>query len=241
MPDLVTPWARLRVAALTPFTSVDFPGHLAAVVHMQGCPLACPYCHSPHLQPASAGTVLPSDIASFLEARRGLLNGIVFTGGEPCAQTGLADALATCRSQGYATALHSSGVYPSALARLLPMLDWVGLDWKAPPVETATAAATGRTGLGPHFTRALRVVLDAGINHEIRTTWHPTILPEDAVIAMAEHLARAGASSWVIQPFWWPTNPTSGAGTHLDETAFPMRLLTKLRMILPNTTIRTIL
>ncbi len=221
------------MAALTPFSSLDFPGHLAAIVHLQGCPLACPYCHSPHLQPPGPGALSPRDITGFLASRRGLLDGIVFSGGEPCAQAGLADALAACRAQGYATALHSAGTYPRALARLLPLLDWIGLDWKAPLDDTTPT--TGRAGLGPRFALALHAVLEAGIAHEIRTTWHPTLLPPAAMLAMAGQLARMRAGSWVIQPYWRPAHLKAPP---LREAAFPPALLAQIRAILPNTALR---
>ncbi len=235
-PDPEAPWARLRVAALTPFTSLDFPGHLAAIMHLQGCPLACPYCHSPHLQPFGPGALSPRALTGFLASRRGLLDGIVFSGGEPCAQIGLGDALAACRAQGYATALHSAGVYPHALIRLLPLLDWIGLDWKAPLHDTAPA--TGRVGLGRRFAQAVHAVLSAGIAHEIRTTWHPALLPPSAMLVMAEQLAQMGAGAWVIQPYWRPVFTTYSASPPLGEAVFPRTLLTQIRAILPNTILR---
>ncbi len=235
-PDPEALWARLRVAALTPFSSLDFPGHLAAIVHLQGCPLSCPYCHSPHLQPFGPTSLSPRVLTSFLASRLGLLDGIVFSGGEPCAQAGLGDALTACRAQGYATALHSAGVYPQALTRLLPLLDWIGLDWKAPLHDTAPT--TGRAALGRRFAQAVHAVLAAGISHEIRTTWHPALLPPSAMLAMAQQLAEMGVGAWVIQPYWRPVFTQHAARPPLEEAVFPRRLLAQIRAILPNATLR---
>lgn len=223
----------LRIAGVTPFTSIDFPGRLAAIVHLQGCPLACPYCHAPHLRPPGPGRFGWTEITALLDARRGLLDGVVITGGEPCAQTALGPALCACRSQGYATALHTSGLYPGALSRLLPDLDWIGLDWKSPP--DATRRATGRDSIGHRFARSLDIVLASGIAHEIRTTWHPALLSAAEMTAMARHLARAGADSWIIRPC---RPPATQCGLAMTMRPFPSALLDDLRAIMPDVVVR---
>ncbi len=189
----------LRIGGLTRFTTQDFPGRLACVVHLQGCPLACRYCHAPHLRPKKPGQLSWLDCLSWLEGRRGLLDGVVFSGGEPCSQSGLDAALAECADRGFATGLHSSGALPDPLARILPLLDWIGLDWKAPP-ELA-GLVTGRARVGRRFLLALDVVLDGGVAYEIRTTYHPSLLSRRAMVAMAKTLAARGVAEWVIQEF----------------------------------------
>lgn len=228
--------ADLRIAGITPFTTVDFPGRLAAVVHLQGCPLACPYCHVPHLQPVGPGKIAWSDVSHLLDARHGLLDGIVFTGGEACGQKALASAVQDCRVRGYATALHTSGLYPQMLARVLPYLDWVGLDWKAPPRDTSRV--TGMAGLGQRFTDSLSLVLGSGVAHEIRTTWHPDHLSQEDMIDMAHHLARAGVEEWVIQPYWNPDPSSGGSDLNGKRYPFPAPLLNDLRAIVPGVWVR---
>lgn len=224
----------LRLGGLTPFTSIDFPGRLAAVFHCQGCPLACPYCHTPHLRAAGKGALSWPEALAWLAGRTGLLDGVVFSGGEPCAQTALGHALAACRDLGFATAVHSSGLYPQRLAKLMPLLDWVGLDWKAPPAHTFRA--TGREGLGARFHRSLEIVLASGIAHEIRTTYHPRIFSGSDLTAMAQTLADHGASRWVIQEF----SPTGVADETLRAEAFslPANLLAELGRLVPEIVFR---
>ena len=85
----------LRIGGFTPFTTTDYPGQLAAVVFCQGCPWRCAYCHNPHLLPVEGpeSHAWP-DLLRFLASRRGLLDAVVFSGGEPTLQGGLADASA---------------------------------------------------------------------------------------------------------------------------------------------------
>ncbi|MBI3069525.1 MAG: 4Fe-4S cluster-binding domain-containing protein, partial [Betaproteobacteria bacterium] len=75
---------RLRVGGLVPLTTTDYPGRLAAVVFCQGCPWRCGYCHNPHLLPARrTAPIAWHAVRDFLERRRGLLDAVVFSGGEP--------------------------------------------------------------------------------------------------------------------------------------------------------------
>ena len=86
----------LRLGGLTPLTTIDFPGRLAAVLYCQGCPWRCTYCHNTELLDAATPPALPwPDALAFLHRRRGLLDGVVFSGGEPTLQAALVDALAT--------------------------------------------------------------------------------------------------------------------------------------------------
>src|SRR5690554_3724262 len=100
---------RLPVAGLTPMTTLDYPGHLACVVFLQGCPLRCGYCHNPGmLEPRRAAPGEWAEVEAFLTRRRGLLEGIVFSGGEPTLHADLPAAAA--RADRKSTRLNSSHV-----------------------------------------------------------------------------------------------------------------------------------
>ena len=123
----------LRIGGITPLTTTDFPGRLAAVLYCQGCPWRCSYCHNPELLDATTPAEMDwPQVLAFLRKRQGLLDGVVFSGGEPTLQAGLPQALEQVRALGFATALHTGGMYPERLAAVLPLLDWVGLDIKGP-------------------------------------------------------------------------------------------------------------
>lgn len=190
----------LQVAGLVPFSTVDYPGQLCAVLFAQGCPLRCRYCHNPHLLPraAQAAQAWP-DLKSWLSRRVGLLDAVVFSGGEPTAQAELPEALAETREMGFATGLHTSGVLPQRLERALPLLDWVGLDIKAP--FTRYAAITASPGSGPRARRALEAVLASGVSYELRTTVHPALLDAQDLLEIACTLENYGVRRWVLQKF----------------------------------------
>ena len=109
-PAEAPPAPALRLGGMTPLTTIDFPGRLAAVLYCQGCPWRCGSCHNPELLDATQPPLLPwAQALAFLESRRGLLDGVVFSGGEPTLQAGLGVALNAVRSLGLQTALHTGG------------------------------------------------------------------------------------------------------------------------------------
>ncbi len=188
----------LRLGGLTPLTSIDFPGRLAAVLFCQGCPWRCGYCHNPALLDARApGTVSWREVSAFLQRRHGLLDGVVFSGGEPTLQAALPDAIQEVRALGFETALHTGGMYPDRLAALLPHLDWVGLDIKGP--RRRMDGITGARHSGARVRASLRQLLASGVAHECRTTWHPGLFSVDELCTLADELASSGVKRWALQ------------------------------------------
>ncbi len=189
--------ASLRVGGLTPLTTLDYPGELAAVVFCQGCPWRCRYCHNGHLLSADAAPSIPWEaVMDFLRRRCGLLDGVVFSGGEPTAQQALGEAIRAVRGLGFKVGLHTAGCYPERLATLLPFLDWVGLDIKGLPEDYPEI--TGVAGSGERAWRSLEALLASGVAHEVRTTVPPH-WGSDQVEALAERLAAAGLTHYALQ------------------------------------------
>ena len=190
----------LRVGGFTPLSLSDWPEQLAAVVFCQGCPWRCGYCHNPHLIPPRAATSLKwHDVRAFLERRRGLLDAVVFSGGEPTLQAGIRHALAAVRALGFRTGLHTAGAYPRRLAELLPLLDWVAMDIKAPFADYA--ATTGVADSGTPALASARLILASGVAYEFRTTVHPDLLPAAQLAALAGSLAQLGVRHYALQEF----------------------------------------
>ena len=228
----------LRVGGLVPFSTTDWPGTIAAVVFAQGCPWRCRYCHNPHLIPTEGPEVHDwPGVVAWLDSRRGLLEAVVFSGGEPTAQIALEAALRDTRALGFRTGLHTGGMFPRRMPSLLPLLDWVGLDVKAPSGLYPDVTGVQGSGLGAFVT--LELVRQAGIAHEIRTTVHPSLTPADALEKLAAELAAVEVRDWVLQPFR-TTGCADAAliavtphGATIDES-----LLARLRAHVPGVIVR---
>lgn len=189
----------LRIGGFERLSLVDWPGELAAVVFCQGCTWRCRYCHNPHLIPlAKAGKFSWEAILSWLKHRRGLLDAVVFSGGEPTLHPGLYAAMQEARALDFKIGLHTGGPVPESLFPLLPLLDWVGFDFKAPFPEYARV--TGKAH-GEQAQASFRMLRSVPVPCEVRTTWHPRLLSGGDLLEMARSLAEAGCTEWVIQRF----------------------------------------
>lgn len=192
----------LPVGGFQTFSTTDWPGQLSATVFTQGCPLRCSYCHNPHLiplQPATgtAGYDMNMDaVLDWLRPRQGLLDAVVFSGGEPCIHAGLSDAVQSVRRLGFKVGLHTAGTHPARLAEVLPLVDWIGLDVKAANVDYARVAGAA---CGQRVLRSLDILVDSSMAFETRTTWHAGLFPEASLIDLAQTLARAGVAHFVLQ------------------------------------------
>lgn len=191
---------RLRVGGLTPFSTVDYPGRLCAVVFCQGCPWRCRYCHNPHLQPTTHGSWTWQAVEEFLKSRRGLLEAVVFSGGEPTIQVALEPAVRAVRALGFEVGLHTAGINVPRLQRVLPLVSWVGLDIKAPFDERYNAITQSKQShLAPRA--ALEAVLASGVDYEVRTTVHPALLSDEDCEAINRQLAALGSKATRWQKF----------------------------------------
>ncbi|WP_448062175.1 anaerobic ribonucleoside-triphosphate reductase activating protein [Cellulomonas hominis] len=188
----------LAIAGLVPLSTVDWPGRLVATVFLQGCPWQCTYCHNQAiLDPRTPGTVPWARVRDLVSRRHGLLDGVVFSGGEPTRQPALVPAMREVRAAGMAVGLHTGGAYPTRLAAALPYVDWVGLDVKAP--ADLYRAITGVASSADRAFRSLRLVLDSGVDVQVRTTVDPTVLSAADVARLTETLRGLGVREHVLQ------------------------------------------
>lgn len=190
----------LQVGGVVPFSATDYPGMLSAVIFVQGCPWRCGYCHNPHLQTRGESAAHRwADVSNLLKRRRGLLDAVVFSGGEPCTDPALPLAIHEAKAWGFKVGLHTAGIYPRRLAEVLPLLDWVGLDIKTD--LTHYPAITGISGSGaPAFDSAMQV-LASGVAYEFRTTVHPQLHSQAGLIKLANTLQLLGVRNYALQEF----------------------------------------
>lgn len=190
--------ARLRVGGLVPLTTLDFPDHLACVLFCQGCGWRCRYCHNPGLIPTCGEQEKPwEDILCFLRERVGLLEAVVFSGGEPTLQLALPEAIAEVRAMGFKVGLHSAGIKPRLFNQVLPLVDWVGFDIKALPEHSTLI--TGVEGSGKTNWKSLEHLLESKVAHECRTTVHWQLFDADRLWDLAQRLRALGVERFAVQ------------------------------------------
>ncbi len=238
MPDFQEPKRPLKVGGVVPFSTTDFPGKLAAVIFVQGCPWQCVYCHNPHLQPRTEKNSLPwRDVLFMLERRKGLLDAVVFSGGEPTIDPALESAIQDVKDMGYQVGLHTAGAYPQRLAEILPLLDWVAIDAKAP--YSAYESITRIPNSGEPALACAQAIISSGVAHEFRTTIHPDLLSEEVLRTYAHDLATMGVKHYALQIFRDVGNEGSGL-TKFSRADYPSAELTReIETLFSSFTVRT--
>ncbi|QHU91405.1 anaerobic ribonucleoside-triphosphate reductase activating protein [Candidatus Saccharibacteria bacterium oral taxon 955] len=170
----------MTIGGIQKFSTVDYPGYTVASIFTIGCNMRCGYCHNPELvlPEQYAGAIPEEEIFEFLEKRRGLLDGVAISGGEPTMQEDLPDFIRRCKKMGFLVKLDTNGTNPGVLRELLQenLVDFVAMDIKGPLEKYSQIAAR------PIDIDAIRESIDLirTIPHEFRTTIvRGQLVPED--------------------------------------------------------------
>lgn len=162
----------MKIHGLQKMTLLDFPGRVACTVFLGGCDYRCPFCHNFQLADGSAKPVMDDgELLAFLEKRRGLLDGVAFTGGEPCLHPGLPELMRQIRALGYAVKLDTNGAHPGRLSEILGagLADYVAMDIKNSPEKYARTAGLERLDLAP-VRESVHMLMTGAADYEFRTT-----------------------------------------------------------------------
>jgi len=191
----------MKIGGLQKLSLIDYPEKISAVIFTQGCNFRCPYCHNPQLvgvklhQPC----LEEKDIFRFLENRRGRLDAVVITGGEPSLQEDLIPFIMDIRKLGFAVKLDTNGSRPRVLERLLRdgLVDFIAMDVKAPLEKYPDVV---RAPLDKDDLReSIRLVIGAKIPHEFRTTAAASLLRPEDILTIAREID--GAKRYALQRF----------------------------------------
>jgi len=187
----------LKIARWTTTEADDWPGRTVLTVMLQGCPWSCTTCETPELSnPFTPGALDWQEVRTVIQRSRSGLDGVVFSGGEPTRQDGLADAMEQVRAMGLPVGLHTSGSYPQRLAAVLSLADRVVLEIKAP--ATLYSVVTG-VGASAHKAFAsLRLALDAGVDLQVRTLADRAVISAEALEGLKANLAAMGVHDHVV-------------------------------------------
>ena len=188
------------LAGLQKNSFIDFPGKISCVLFITGCNFVCPYCHNPELARGEYPQRIPaSEAIDFLTQRRGMLEGVAITGGEPTLERGLLDLCQAIKSLGYPVKLDTNGSRPEILRKLLDLdlVDFVAMDIKAP--LDAYPPFSRHPDIQARLTESIRLIMTAAPAYEFRTTCAAPFISAETVEAIAR--AITGAACYVLQSF----------------------------------------
>ena len=161
----------MKIGGLQKMTLLDYPGKVACTVFLAGCNYRCPFCHNSGLLEAAPEEITPEALLTFLEKRKGLLDGVCITGGEPTLQPELPQLLERIKALGYLVKLDTNGSNPAMLGMLLAqgLVDYVAMDVKNCPERYAETAGLPNLEID-RIEQSLTYLLSGVVDYELRTT-----------------------------------------------------------------------
>jgi len=208
---------------------VDYPGKVAATVFTGGCNFSCPFCHNGELvkSPGKIKSIETWEITDFLEKRKGLIDGLVITGGEPTLWPGLRDFIVKIKSMGFSVKLDSNGYEPLVLEKLLQegIIDYIAMDIKNSPEKYAQTAGLKTLDIS-RIIKSIQLIKESGINYEFRTTVMKEFHSKEDLIKIGEWLK--GSEKYVLQNY----NPKEGQVEDKIFTPFSKKELSEYKSLL---------
>ena len=192
----------MKICGLQKLTLLDYPGKVACTVFTGGCNLRCPFCHNASLVvgPPAGEAVGEAEFFAFLKKRRGVLDGVCVSGGEPLMQPDLAEFLRRVKSGGALVKLDTNGCFPGRLREIVSqgLVDYVAMDLKSAPERYAQTTGTADFDFAP-VRESIDFLLAAPVDYEFRTTVVRGLHDEEALRGAAQ--AIRGARRYFLQKF----------------------------------------
>jgi pyruvate formate lyase activating enzyme len=210
---------------------IDYPGRLSCVIFLSGCNFDCPYCHNPSLATGKAGHrgIMNQEILyGFLEKRRGFLDGVVISGGEPTIQKNLFKLCEAIKQLGYSIKLDTNGSRPQELKRLIDkgLVDYIAMDLKTDPLYYKNLICGDFNT--DDLLSSIVTIMQSAPDYEFRTTCVKGFVDERVIENIAKLIK--GANMYALQPF----NPAEVLHPEFfrdQETGFDLSEMDKLRSV----------
>ena len=191
----------MQIHGLQKMTLLDFPGKVACTVFVDGCNFRCPFCHNSELLGVGFPPLMnDGELLAFLEKRKGILDGVCITGGEPLMQKELPQLLEKIKELGYPVKLDTNGSFPEALEMLIDrgLVDYVAMDIKNSPQRYATTIGREQYDLSK-VEKSIALLLQGKVDYEFRTTVVAQLHDEDSFHEIGKWIQ--GAKRYFLQCF----------------------------------------
>ena len=228
----------MKIGGIQKLTLLDFPGKIASTLFTVGCNFRCPFCHNASLvtHTENAGSVSEEEALAYLSKRKGIIEGVCLTGGEPTIWSDVSDFLENVKNIGLSVKLDTNGSSPEKLAELMDrgLLDYVAMDIKNSPEKYALTS--GSESALESAKKSVRLLMEGNVPFEFRTTVVKGLhTPGDI-----EEIARwiAGAKRYYLQGFRDSGDLINGSGLAAFSPEEMNELLISARKYLPITEIR---
>ncbi len=189
----------MLIGGFQKFSLIDYPGKICAIIFTQGCNFRCPYCHNPELVNVTEKPLDVWEILSFLETRKGKLDAVEITGGEPTLHKDLIDFIRKIKDMGFLLKLDSNGTNPNVLRALLNegLVDYIAMDVKA-PLEKYKDVVRANVDISK-IKESIDLIKNNAPDYEFRTTIVKSLLSKGDIEEIAKTIE--GSKIYVLQKF----------------------------------------
>ncbi len=190
----------MRIGGLQKFSLIDYPGKISAIIFTIGCNFRCPFCHNPDLVDETIENELDEEkFFEFLEKRKGSLDAVTITGGEPTMQDDLLPFIKKIKGMGFLVKLDSNGTNPQVLKKAIKekLVDYIAMDIKSPLEKYG--ATVGRAVDLKKIKESIEIIKNSGLDYEFRTTVVKALLPKEDFPLIGK--AIKGAKKYFLQKF----------------------------------------
>ena len=193
----------MKIGGFMKQSFVDFPATIAAVIFTSGCNLNCWYCHNRQLIDGKQEDYTLEEILAFLESRKGFIDGVVISGGEPTLQLDLLDVILNLKSRGFKVKLDTNGTNPNVLRKVLPHLDYVAMDVKNSLQNYHKSV--GKVDVNA-INESIEILKNGTCDYEFRMTFSPDITFDDVeeVGKLVQGAPRFALQTYNPQGENWP-------------------------------------
>ncbi len=189
----------MRIAGFVKTSMVDYPGNIVSTIFLSGCNFRCPYCHNPCVVNGSSEAFSEDDVLGHLRFRKGLIDGVCVSGGEPTIHADLIDFLRKIKSLGLLVKLDTNGSNPEMLRRILDekLADYIAMDVKS-SFDRYHEACGVQIDM-ERISKSIAMIKNSNVEHEFRTTMVPRFFSKDDFEKVCKSLK--GAHRFYIQQF----------------------------------------
>ena len=224
----------MNIQGFQKMTLLDYPGKVACTVFTGGSNLRCPFCHNAGLvRTPMAAANQRDEVLAYLQSRRGIIDGVCVTGGEPLLQPDLKEFLQEIKSMGFLVKLDTNGSLPTRLSDVLDIVDYVAMDIKSAPDTYPLLTGSGLDVA--LFQESVELLKTSGVPHEFRTTAVKGLHTVEDFLAIAQWLPAD--SRYFLQRFVDSGN-LIGTGCAAFSENEMQTILQNVRLYIPGTEIR---
>lgn len=223
----------MNIQGFQKLTLLDFPEKTACTVFCGGCNLRCPFCHNGSLvkKPIESENK-EAEVLAYLEKRKGVLDGICITGGEPLLQPDLVEFIKKVKAMGFKVKLDTNGALPEKLRSVIPYIDYIAMDIKS-SFENYSLASGSEIDV-ENFKRSIDIIRNSGVDHEFRTTAVKGIHTKEDFMEIAKHIK--GENKYFIQKFVDSGNLLEGGEAFSTEEI--LEILEEIKKYVPSAKLR---